>query len=86
MEAKLGPLPNDLAEVLADMAIASPAVVALRCCESTICRHHSVIAAILPSNLANEFFSLFNKPESIAAVRLSTERSSLLATCSAILR
>ena len=72
MDAKLGPIPNDLAEVLADMAIASPAVVALRSvtrqfATSFQCRSHFAF------ELAHEFLSLFNKPESIAAVRLSTK-------------
>ena len=72
MDAKLGPIPNDLAEVLADMAIASPAVVALRSvtrqfAASFQCHSHFAF------ELAHEFLSLFNKPESIAAVRLSTK-------------
>ena len=72
MDAKLGPVPNDLATVLADLAIASPAVVVLRSVTQQFAppfEHRSHFAF----EVAHEFLSLFNKPESIAAVRLSTE-------------
>ncbi len=72
-EAGLGPLPDDLAEVLADMAIASPAVVALRCAMEQF-QPEFYDATLFAFDLASEFLSLFNKPESIAAVRLSTDR------------
>lgn len=73
-EAGLGPLPNDLAETLADMAIASPAVVALRCAREQF-QPEFYDATLFAFDLASEFLSLFNKPESIAAVRLSTPRA-----------
>lgn len=73
-EAGLGPLPDDVAEVLAEMAIASPAVAALRCVRE---QYHTEFyeGTLFAFDLASEFLSLFNKPESIAAVRLSTDRA-----------
>ncbi|WP_166831563.1 helicase-related protein [Thalassoroseus pseudoceratinae] len=74
MDAKLGPLPSDLAEVLADMAIASPAVIALR----TVNNHFEPSfqdRSHFAFELAHEFLTLFNKPESIASIRLSTRRA-----------
>jgi hypothetical protein len=73
-EAGLGPVPSDLAQVLADMAIASPAIAALRCISEQYNPSFSD-RTLFAFDLANEFVSLFNKPESIAAVRLSTERA-----------
>lgn len=73
-QAGLGPLPNDLADVLADMAIASPATVGLRCARQQF-RPEFYDATLFAFELASEFLSLFNKPESIAAVRLSTGRA-----------
>ena len=70
--AGLGSIPNDLGMVLADMAIASPAVSALR----SVTRQFNTSfyeRTLFAFDLANEFVSLFNKPESIAAVRLGTE-------------
>lgn len=69
-QASLGPMPEDLPEVLARMALGSPAVVALR----SLRRHfysqptpHQMVDAF---DVADEFCSLYNKPESIAAIRL----------------
>jgi len=73
-EAGLGPLPTDLSLVLADMAIASPAITALR----SVSRHFEdehYFRTLFAFDIANEFLSLFNKPESIAAVRMSTDRA-----------
>jgi hypothetical protein len=70
--ARLGPIPSDLAHVLADIAIASPAVTALR----SVTREFTIDfddRSLFAFDLASEFLSLFNKPESIAAVRLSTK-------------
>ncbi|MGZ0174910.1 MAG: helicase C-terminal domain-containing protein, partial [Planctomycetales bacterium] len=74
MDAKLGPLPDDLAEVLADMAIASPAVVALRCVKQQFHPDFSD-RTLFAFDMAHEFLTLFNKPESIAAIRLCTGRA-----------
>ena len=73
-ESGLGPLPSDLGQVLADMAIGSPAVVALRSVSQQYQPefYHRTLFAF---DIAHEFFSLFNKPESIAAVRLSTDKA-----------
>jgi hypothetical protein len=73
-EVGLGPFPNNLAEVLADMAMASPAVVALRCAKGQF-QPDFYESTLFAFNLAGEFLSLFNKPESIAAIRLSTDRA-----------
>lgn len=73
VSAELGRMPEDLPEVLADLALGSPAVITLR----SINRLFSTTTLTEPkqlqraSDVADEFCSLFNKPESIAAVRLS---------------
>jgi hypothetical protein len=74
-EAGLGPLPDDLAEVLADMAIASPAVAALRCATDQF-QPEFYERTLFAFDLASGFLTLFNKPESIASIRLSTGRAS----------
>lgn len=67
----LGRMPDDLPDVLADMALGSPSIAALR-----------TLRRLFPSDsdkghlsgsfeIAGEFLNLFNKPESICAVRLS---------------
>jgi hypothetical protein len=69
--AKLGKLPGDLPEVLADIAIGNPANVMLRVAGSikdTEIYHRKLFAF----EMAGEFINLFNKPESIATVRLTT--------------
>ena len=71
-EAGLGLLPTDLGQVLAEMAIASPAIAALRSV-SHYAKTTFYDRTLFAFDLASEFVSLFNKPESIAAVRLSTE-------------
>ena len=70
-DAGLGPLPDDLAFVLADMAIASPAIAAVRCAKGQFDVDFSE-RTLFAFEIATEFLSLFNKPESIASVRLST--------------
>lgn len=74
-EAGLGPLPGNLSTVLADMAIASPAVAALRSVTQQF-RANFYERTLFAFDLAHEFVTLFNKPESIAAIRLSTEKDS----------
>lgn len=66
----LGPMPGNLPEVLAEIAMGSPAVAALR----SLRRLYSLDAAdacVMGLSVANEFVNLFNKPEAIAAVRIS---------------
>jgi hypothetical protein len=73
-EAGLGPVPNDLATMLADVAIGSPAHVAYRAFPSKF--NTSVLDRItFAFEVASEFLSLFNKPESIASVRLSSQQA-----------
>lgn len=74
-ELRLGPMPPDLSEVLADMALGSPAITALR-----------TLSRLFPDSkrkisnrqwrgafeIAGAFLNLFNKPESICTVRLAT--------------
>lgn len=76
----LGALPDDLAEVLADLALGSPAVLTLRSLqrmfrqqgnETAMARANAKVM-IGAFDAADEFINLFNKPESIAAVRLGT--------------
>lgn len=73
---KLGRIPHDLPDVLADMALGSPSVVALRALlrlfpskQGRVTKEHLRGAF----EIADEFLNLFNKPESICAVRLSTQ-------------
>jgi hypothetical protein len=72
---QLGRMPKDLPEVLADLALGSPAVLALR----TLTRHFPEdapdVQLLRAFKIAEQFLSLFNKPESIAAVRLSEEHA-----------
>lgn len=71
----LGQMPLDLPEVLADMALGSPAVITLRTlgrlfpgANGRIGTQHLRAAF----EIAGEFLNLFNKPESICALRLTT--------------
>jgi hypothetical protein len=72
----LGPLPGDLAEVLSDLALGSPAVLTLRSLRRLFPEQRDSQAMVGAFDAADEFINLFNKPESIAAVRLGTGRQS----------
>lgn len=72
----LGPLPDDLPEVLADLALGSPAVLALRSLRRLFPDQWDARAMVGAFDAADEFVNLFNKPEAIAAVRLGTARKS----------
>lgn len=72
----LGPLPRDLAKVLADLAIGSPAVLTLRSLRRMFPQQDDPKAMVGAFDVADEFTNLFNKPESIAAIRLGTARRS----------
>lgn len=74
--AGLGPLPKDLAEVLADLALGSPAVLTLRSLRRVFPGHNDARSMVRAFDAADEFINLFNKPESIAAVRLSVKDKS----------
>lgn len=63
--------PEDLATVLADLALGSPAVVTLRSLVRLFPGEPQELQLKRAAEVADEFTSLFNKPESIAAIRLS---------------
>lgn len=72
----LGQLPRDLAQTLADMALGSPSIVSLRTLLRLFpsdCNRVEKTHLRAAFEVADEFVNLFNKPESICAVRLSTE-------------
>ncbi len=71
-KAGLGPIPDDLPEFLAKLALGSPAVTALRSLTRIFPEEPAPVCMVRAFDIADEFCSLFNKPESIAAVRLST--------------
>lgn len=71
-EIGLGPIPSNLSEVLAEIALGSPAVAAYRSFQR-LYKSDSVTACVLSLSVANEFVNLFNKPEAIAAVRIAVE-------------
>ena len=72
----LGPIPDDLADVLTDLALGSPAVLTLRSLRRLFLDQPDAKAMVGAFDVADEFVNLFNKPESIAAVRLGTARKS----------
>ncbi len=63
--------PEDLAVVLADLALGSPAVITLRSLLRLFPGEPLDLQVQRAAEVADEFTSLFNKPESIAAIRLS---------------
>lgn len=69
-----GPLPKDLAEVLADLALGSPAVLTLRSLQQLFPQVETSTLMVYAFKVADQFCELFNKPESIAAVRLSSKQ------------
>lgn len=71
-EIGLGPMPGNLSEVLAEMALGSPAIAAARSLRR-LYKADSSAACILGLSVANEFVNLFNKPEAVAAVRMAVE-------------
>lgn len=82
-EAILGRRPDDLCEVLADMALGSPAV----------CLRRAGTDGAIATRLAEAFRNFFNSPEAIAAVDCSYSRSDdshrkngVLQQCKSILR
>lgn len=66
----LGDFPQDLAEHLAVMALGSPAVVCLRSLSRLSSDLAPEQAMIHASQLASGFLEMYNKPESISAIRL----------------
>ncbi|MCR4717895.1 MAG: helicase, partial [Lachnospiraceae bacterium] len=73
--ANLGKRPDDLVDVLTDMAIASPAV----CINRTYSRYlqdGEDLPSYMPSHLARVFINRMNSPESTAVVELACGRKS----------
>jgi len=70
---KLGAVPEDLAEVLADLALGSPAVLTLRSLIRVFGASPTARTMVQAFDAADEFINLFNKPESICAIRMSTQ-------------
>ena len=73
--ANLGKYPDDLVEVLTDMAIASPAVCINRTYRSYV-NNERELPVYLPSQLARVFINRMNTPESTAVVELACGRKS----------
>ncbi|MGJ8641783.1 MAG: helicase-related protein [Luteolibacter sp.] len=71
----LGPMPANLAEILADLVLGSPAVVTLRSLRRIFPTENLAPQMGRAFAVADQFCSLFNKPESIAAVRLSEKHA-----------
>jgi hypothetical protein len=71
LSAGLGPPPDDLADVLADLALGSPSVLTLRTLRRMFADQDDAKSMVGAFDVADEFVNLFNKPESIAATRLS---------------
>lgn len=70
----LGRMPDDLPDVLADMALGSPAITALRTLQRLFPSTNGKVTKLHLRGgfeIAGEFLNLFNKPESICAVRLT---------------
>lgn len=73
--SNLGRKPDDLLDVLADMAIAAPAV----CINRTYCSYlpdGMSVESSMPSQLARVFLNRMNTPESTAIVELASEGKS----------
>ncbi|MGN0114352.1 MAG: helicase-related protein [Acutalibacteraceae bacterium] len=71
----LGKQPDDLIDVLTDMAIASPAVAVNRTYQS-YCKNGISFAKYLPSQIANIFIKRMNTPEATATVELACGKKS----------
>ena len=73
-KVQLGKLPSDLPEVLAELAVGSPAILALRSLRRIFPDRVAARCMVAAFDVADEFINLFNKPESIAAVRLNVKK------------
>jgi hypothetical protein len=71
----LGPIPENLPEILADLALGAPAIVTLRSLRRIFSNESTSLQMKRAFTVADQFCSLFNKPESIAAVRLSEKHA-----------
>jgi hypothetical protein len=70
-EADLGAMPHDLAEVLTEIVLGSPAVSFLRTLHHYFTDEHVKIKFVYSLDTAMEFYRLFDKPESIATLSLT---------------
>ncbi len=66
----LGPMPGDFPKVMAELALGSPAINALRSFRR-LYGGKTWAKCVSALSVANEFVNLFNKPESVAAVRIA---------------
>jgi hypothetical protein len=71
----LGAMPENLPEILADLSLGAPAVIALRSLYRIFPGESPALQMQRAVAVADQFCSLFNKPESIAAVRLSEKHA-----------
>jgi len=76
MAIGLGAMPENLAEVLAELATGSPAILTLRSLRRLFPEQPLPRAMVSAFDVADQFVNLFNKPEPIAAVRLGTRKAS----------
>ncbi|MFC1552107.1 DEAD/DEAH box helicase [Candidatus Latescibacterota bacterium] len=76
-KAGLGAIPNDLAEILAELALGSPAIVALRSLANLFPAKNQddkVSNMVKAFDVADHFIAMVNKPESISAIRLNKQQ------------
>ncbi len=81
----LGPMPDNFPRVMAEMALGSPAVSALRSF-SRLFGGKTWAKCVSALSVANEFVNLFNKPESVAAVRIAVRERERLQYWRKVLR
>ena len=81
----LGPMPGDFARVMAEMALGSPAIIAFRSF-GRIYEEEAWTNCVSAMSVANEFVNLFNKPESVAAVRIAVRERERLQYWRKVLR
>ena len=76
-EGKLGKMPDDLEEVLCDMALAAPAICAYRSYEKELPENLEMDEFVYaPTQIGRKFIDRMNLPESIAVVDLNSGESS----------
>ena len=81
----LGPIPGNFPRVMAEMALGSPAVSALRSFRR-LYGGKTWAKCVSALSVANEFVNLFNKPESVAAVRIAVRERERLQYWRKVLR
>lgn len=69
---ELGKMPDDLIDILCDIAISSPAICAYRSYEKELPSNHSMEHYLFaPSQIGRKFISFLNQPESTAIINLN---------------